>query len=306
MRATRKTIQKAALVLAVGFASMPGRAASVSADFLRLGNGARAAALGNASTALVNDATAIAWNPAALTRLKTKTATLMHASYLDSAYTYQFAAYGQSVGESLGIGVGVQYLSVGALPQTDLTGTEIGSFSPNDLAVSVGGALDFGGNSVGLTAKWIRSEIVNSAQTVAGDVGVLSAPLWDNRLRLGLVAANLGGGLKYDREKSDLPLVFRAGAALRVKTAWTLTVDAEKPKTGDSVFGGGSEYRWNVGPHWTLTGRLGYSNRAQDIQGVTGVSGGLGVLYKKIQIDYALVPYGDVGLTHLVSLTTYF
>jgi hypothetical protein len=306
MRVTPKTVRKAALGFALGLTALPGRAASVSADFLRLGNGARAAALGNASTALVNDATAIAWNPAALTRLKTKTATLMHASYLDSAYTYQFAAYGQSVGASLGFGLGVQYLSVGALPQTDLTGTEIGSFSPNDLAVSAGGAWSFGGNSVGLTAKWIRSEIVKSAQTVAGDIGFLSAPLWENRLRLGLVAANLGGGLKYDREKSDLPLVVRAGAALRVKTAWTLTADAEKPKSGDAVFGGGSEYRWTPGPRWTLAGRLGYSNRARDIQGVTGVSGGLGVLYKKIQIDYALVPYGDVGLTHLVSLTTYF
>lgn len=291
---------------AAGLAALPVRAATSAADFLRLGNGARAAALGNAHTGLVNDATAVAWNPAALVRLKTKTATLMHASYLDSAYTYQFAAYGQALGPRAGFGLGIQYLSVGDLARTDLTGAEVGSFSPNDLAVSAGGAWSFRGHSVGVVAKWVRSEIVNSASTVAGDVGFLTAPLWENRLRLGAVVANLGGGLKFDRETSDLPTLVRVGAAYRVSTPWAVALDAEFPRDGDPVFGLGSEYRWPLGDQWTVAGRVGYSDRAKDVEGLTGVSGGLGLGYKKLQIDYALVPYGDVGLTHLVSLTTYF
>src|SRR4051812_46483804 len=47
-----------------------GRAGTASADFLKLGVGARYLAMGEAATAVADDANAIFWNPANIARLK--------------------------------------------------------------------------------------------------------------------------------------------------------------------------------------------------------------------------------------------
>jgi hypothetical protein len=56
----------------------------------------------------------------------------------------------------------------------------------------------------------------------------------------------------------------------------------------------------------SLTGRIGYLTRALDTAGFNGVTAGVGFTYKDYQLDYAYVPYGDLGGTQRTSLTIRF
>src|SRR5262245_16293035 len=121
-------------VVCAGFNS--GSVGTTTANFLKLGAGARGEAMGEAYSAVVNDATALYWNPAGLTRVSSNDVSFMHAPYIASSY-YDYGAYAHRVGPHAG-GLAVQYFSAGRITETDATNTPVGSFSPNDLAVSLG------------------------------------------------------------------------------------------------------------------------------------------------------------------------
>ena len=170
---------------------------TTTAEFLQLGVGARAVAMGEAYSAAADDAGAMYWNPAALTNIKNRSATFMHAAYIGSSY-FDYAAYGQNLGSKGAYGVGLQYFSAGGIAQTDATGTDVGTFNPYDLAFSLGYArkLDglgpqfLNGYSIGLAGKFIQSRILTMAQTEALDFGMLSPAYLDGRLNLAFTMTN--------------------------------------------------------------------------------------------------------------------
>jgi hypothetical protein len=45
-----------------------------------------------------------------------------------------------------------------------------------------------------------------------------------------------------------------------------------------------------------------YTGTAGDVSGLTGVTFGAGLTRKGMGIDYSLVPQGDLGMTHWISL----
>src|SRR6266487_6212781 len=101
---------------------------TTAANFLKLGVGARALAMGEAYSAVADDANALYWNPAGLTRIYHAEATFMHAAYLANSF-YDYAAYGTHLGKHGALGAGVQYFSAGRITQTDVTGNDVGDFS---------------------------------------------------------------------------------------------------------------------------------------------------------------------------------
>lgn len=53
----------------------------------------------------------------------------------------------------------------------------------------------------------------------------------------------------------------------------------------------------------TVAGRLRYNLETMPgIAGVTGATAGVGLGYKSLDVDYAVVPYGELGLTNTVSV----
>src|SRR5262249_50217320 len=67
-----------------------GARGTASAQFLKLGVGARGESLGGAYAAEADGADALYWNPAALTRVYDGAATVMHAPYIASSF-YDYA-----------------------------------------------------------------------------------------------------------------------------------------------------------------------------------------------------------------------
>ena len=281
---------------------------TTAADFLELGVGGRAMAMGGAYTAVADGADALYWNPAALVRVQRHAATFMHAAYLDSSF-YDYAAYAQNLGRLGVFGLGFQYLNAGAITETDSNFNSIGSFTPYDLAASLGyarkieglGVLD--GFSLGGAVKYISSHILNSAQTAAVDAGVLSPAYLNQKLTLAFTVANLGGTLNYGDSPENLPLTFKAGSAYRIMPRWLASLDVGLPRNNGPYFAAGTEYVFPIKDDWKLSGRAGYSSQTMsDITGVSGVSAGLGFGSKILDVDYAFAPYGGLGITNRFSL----
>ncbi len=303
------------LIVAAFFLAMPLRAdfnsdakGTTAADFLKLGVGARADAMGGAYSAVADDSTALYWNPGALTRIpeKSGSATLMHAPYVASSF-FDYVAFAKNPSGDNAWGTSLQYFSAGAITQTDNNGIDLGSFTPYDMAVSAGYAHKFGLFSAGFSAKYIRSVILDAAQTAALDFGVVSAPLLNDKLRLSGVATNLGGKLKFEQESDRLPMAYRFGAAYQATKQWTVSSDLAMPVDDSPYIAIGTEYLWPVSRDWNLAARAGLNTSTiKDLNALAGASFGFGMDFQTITVDYALQPMGDLGLTHRLSVSFRF
>jgi hypothetical protein len=162
----------------------------------------------------------------------------MHAPYVASSF-FDYVSFAKNINGADAWGTSLQYFSAGAITQTDNSGFDQGSFTPYDMAASAGYAHRFDSFSVGASAKYVRSVLLTSAQTAALDLGVVSAPLCHDRLRLSGVVTNMGGKLKFDQESDRLPLAYRAGAAYQVNQRWLASADIVFPIDNSPLCGGG-------------------------------------------------------------------
>jgi tetratricopeptide (TPR) repeat protein len=289
------------LALALLGSGLPARAAQATAgaqpfSFLGLDSSARAAALGGAYTALAVDAEALHYNPAGLGFIVENEASAMHNQYFESATQEHLA-----VALRPGVAVSADILNYGSLSRTTYSSPNggLGTFSIMDTALTAGGGYAFGPVSLGAAAKWLRED--NDAtvgQAVAFDGGALWRLPWVPGLSLGAAAQNLGGKVRFQSTGEALPVTGRAGAA------WTfpafghqnsITADASKEGSDKVRFSGGVE----TVAGGSLALRLGYTTR---VDAGLGISAGVGWRGEAWSIDYAIAPYGDLGLTHRVGV----
>lgn len=298
----KRTVKASALCLAALLAGSPGRAASNAGsdpfDFLFIDANARAAALGGAYTALAADSNALLYNPAGLGRVPRHEATFMHNRYVEGVSQEYF-----SVASRYGLGASVNFLSFGEIPRTTVSqpaGTG-SSFGLTDLAVTGGYGKDIGGGlALGGAYKYIREHVDDvSATAHAFDAGLLWAVPWVAKLRLGASVQNMGGKVRFQRAREDLPLSGRVGAAYAFDwggRATTVSFDGFGQRYGRVQFGFGGE---------TILGgvmalRAGYTSRNETDMGLTA---GAGWIIHDLSVDYAVVPFGDFDLAHRLSVT---
>ena len=279
-------------------------AGTSAAQFLKLGAGARAAGMGEALAAAADDSTAIYWNPAGLARVNARSLSVMHAAWFEGI-TYDWISFAMPCRDRGVFGVGVQYLSYGSIKKTDNTGLETGDFSPADLSVSLSFAGKLLGFGLGANIKYISQKIINSAIAYAADFGAQyqSRDMLDNRLIFGLAVQNVGTKVKFISEEDPLPLNVKLGAAYSIKKNWLAVLDINAPVDNDVNYGVGTEYACSVNEAVSVLGRLGCNTRNKDTGGLNGLTSGLGVRYLDYSIDYAFVPYGELGNTQRISLS---
>ncbi len=121
--------------------------------------GARASALGGSFTSTTNDVNSIFYNPAALSTLNNSQASVGFFKYLldiNSGY----ASYTQKYKDLGYFGVGVRYMNFGSFDKYDEQTNNLGTFSPNDIAISLGYANSYNDKlNYGANIKFIYSSI---------------------------------------------------------------------------------------------------------------------------------------------------
>ena len=161
-----------------------------------------------------------------------------------------------------------------------------------------------GGKKVklGASGKFFSSDIDGiTASGIAGDAGIEFSGILFNGGRHAFVVKNIGSPISYITKEADLPLTLTFGNSLSL--SWvTFSADVGSIKGTGSVFSGGMEIRPVNGPHAGLAFRGGYTTRRNDADKLSGFSFGMGLRLGVVRLDYAWVPYGELGDTHAMSL----
>jgi hypothetical protein len=289
-------------------------AGTSAAQFLKVASGARGVALGEAFSALADDASALDWNPAGLIRIKSRSLTLMHSPYLASTYT-DFFSYAERAGEAGAWGVSFKYMNYGKITETDTSGVETGDFNPYEICANVGFATYITGFNkdpeerfvLGATGKLVRSELRASDSTVSSDIGILLPYLFENRFILAMSAQNIMGTLRYDKEEYPLPLMLRLGSVTRINDNFLVTADIVGPRDNAPYVAMGGELAAGLGRGAGFALRAGGNTRAVgDLRGFHNLTFGGGLKLGRYSIDYSFSPFGDLGTAHRISAALNF
>lgn len=245
---------------------------TATAQFLRLGQGARPQGMGGAFSAVADDVSASYWNPAGLAFLQKQEVTFTHLQFIESIKS-EYVAYALPLKKIKStLSAAFTYLNLGDFDKRDASGASLGSGSLSAMAASAGYSImltpQFG---AGVNAKYVQQDLdVETGSGVAFDAGLLFH-LMPERLSLGAAISNVGGKIKTGTESEDLPTTIRGGLAFRpIPKKLLLAVDAEQPLDSDLKIRLGSEYF--LVPLFAI--RLGYEQQASAGGGLTA---GLGI-----------------------------
>ncbi len=277
-----------------------------AADFLNVGYGARAVALGEAYTALAEGPESLHWNPAGLAREETPRLFFQGVPPSGGA---QVGDLGLSVptGKTGGLGASLRWAGAGDVNQTDESGNNLGTLNPQALAISLGYGRAIGERGQkpfawGINGRYVRSTLLDTADTVTGGAGILSSPFASNRGRWGLSYSG-GGKLTYDQRSESLPITWRVGGTFLLAERWRISSDGVFPSNDSAHWAIGTEYDIPLSAGVSFVERVGYNTRWRDpSNGLAGLSFGLGTRWDRFVLDYAYRIQGGWD-THVISLS---
>ena len=307
---------------------------TAAANFLKIGVGARAIAMGGAYVSLADEASAMFWNPAGIALIKGGEAFFNHSEWI-ADINFDYAGVVFSIPQVGTFGLNATFLSMADMERTtelypEGTG-QLFSAGSNALGISFARSLT-DRFSIGFNVKYINEHILNSSATgYAIDIGTLFITQFKG-MRIGANISNFGTKMQmsgrdllvqhdvdpqregnndrinadWKTDKFDLPLNLRVGISLDLlqnvdnNQLW-LSVDAVHPNDNVESLNIGGEYvLYNV-----LALRAGYASiRSEETE--KGLTLGAGLNYKfignvSVKIDYAYESFGRFNNLQKVS-----
>jgi hypothetical protein len=281
-------------------------------QFLKVGTGARAAAMGGAMAEVSFDANAMFYNPAGIAHIEGVADAVFNSTQWIADIQYNSVAAAYTFSNIGTFGLSAIYADYG----NDILGTmvannEQGYISTGNLNV---GAYDIGLSyakniteqfSIGGTVKYLYQHLgsnmmpdgTTKKNEVSGygfDFGTIFYPGFKS-FRFGISVNNFAKSFKYEQEEFSLPLTFTIGIAMNVldlvdipNQSLLIAVDATHPNDFSERMKLGAEYTFmNI-----FMGRVGYVTN-NDIE---GLSAGLGLKYDiaglNVKVDYS---YSDMN-----------
>ncbi|HEY5037784.1 MAG TPA: tetratricopeptide repeat protein, partial [bacterium] len=199
-----------------------------------------------------------------------------------------------------GIALAGKYFSYGTLQGRDETGSLAPDYNPYRLNLKAGGGVeilkDF---SFGVGFEGSQTQIAESTSwTFTADFGILFKPF--EKFRFGAAYENLGLS----------PTPGSVAAALHLGISYEVplnSIDSLLTAASGSIDPGGVNYL-EAGVEYSFHRRFflraGYQQPLSDngIGGLTRLTAGAGFAFSAFCLDYAYLPYGDLGMSHRISL----
>lgn len=292
-------------------------------QFLKIGNGTRQVAQGEASIAYIKDVNAIFWNPAATAGIQGNEAAFNYNKWIADLNVLSGA-------------VGIRFSNVGVftfsflqLDYGDLdealisstTGgldTRTGSvFSGGDLMLGFGFARYFTDKlSIGINIKYIREDLYTYSSSLwAFDVGSYYETGWKG-IRIAMSAQNFSGQARWmntleaEQQSYELPIIYRIGGSIDLFGGSNLLLGGNRYHkftfSFDAIHTNDYGERLNLGiEYWfleMLAIRGGYKFNYDE----GNLSAGLGILQGiagiTLKFDYAYVYNEYLNSTHRFSV----
>lgn len=281
------------------------------ATFLRVGAGPRAAAMGEAQVSVVNDAYSSYWNPAGLAALDRCDLEMTYQRSVEDVQEQNLAVAAPLLPRS-GIGAYATRVTVAPFAGFDASGNAAEDVDAN---ASVYG-LAYGRRLtprllMGGAFKVVRSSLgPSNASTHAFDLGALmvfplrrTSPRPGRNLSLGFALKNWGPALVYDQAKTRLPESYQLGAGFETSFSgrrFTAALDYNRSIADRSSY-------YTVGQEFWIARlvalRAGYRVGRDENSGVTA---GLAVSVRDLQISYAISPFGFLGNAQRLGISYRF
>lgn len=289
------------LLAAVAWVAAPTESAVAADDagapggFLRYGSSARGLGLGNAVTALADDAAASYWNPAGYARLRTMEFTAMGATLFEDTQ-YTFLTLGLPTDGFGSFALTGALLSSGEFERASLFEDLDESFNETASTFGISYARGNGRFSYGIHLKSVNHQLAGNAGSGFGaDLGVYLRP--HRTLSLGFAVQNaIQPEVKLDLEPETYARTLRAGSALHLLRN-KLMVSTEIVKTDDTQ----AELR--AGMEVWATRAFGLRTGFDAVREQS--SFGTAFRWENWQLDYSFLSH-ELGATHVMSATFRF
>lgn len=266
-----------------GVAADGGRTA---ADFLKVGFGARAAALGGAMVASTDGAEAAYWNPAGLGSMSSGgQVTFSHFSWYQDI-NVEHGAIGFRLNDDVALATSMMFLSYGQIDGYGIDG------QPTNQLVS---AYDWAGTvsaswqptsslAVGVGTRFINQKLDDiSASAFAFDIGLQLKQDWG---QMGIALTNLGDQMSFDNNPEPLPSQLSVGAALKpIGNNLTVALQLDRSRFGDLSFRNGIEVE--LEQKYFLRAGCRYMPDDQTRGLIQAPALGVGMKWGRSRVDYA-------------------
>ena len=263
--------------------------------FLRYGTSARGLAMGNAVTAIADDAASSYWNPAGFARLRTMEFTAMGATLFEDTQ-YTFFALGLPTQNHGSFALNGAYLRSGSFERATLFEDLPETFKQGSSFLGLAYARTQGRWTWGVNLKTISQDLAGNQGTGFGvDLGLYLRP--HSSLSLGFSLQNaIAPTVTLDQESERYPRTLRGGMALHLfHNRMLVSSDLVKTEEMQAKLRSGLEF-W---PARQFALRSGY-DAVRDQLGF-----GAAFRWENWQLDYAYLDH-DLGGTQVVSVTFRF
>lgn len=271
--------------------------ASQASSLQKRNTSARVAALGGNGASLDAGADSLLSNPAALAQIGGVELGLHHQSWLAGINQEVGTAAGPLSGGAWGLGLG--WVDYGSLDAVDETGEPQGSVTAQDYSVSGAWARAVGaGFSVGASLRYAQQSMAGEGSSQSFiDLGMhWKGSRWQAGVLFADVASSILGG---DRGPSALRSELSGDLSSHPGLLRCLAGFSAEPG-GLSRLQAGLESTF----YDRMTLRAGYEARlgATLVNGLSNATFGMGFVLGPAVLDYAYLPYGDLGAGHRLSL----
>ena len=274
--------------------------ASTQSNSLDNGNeAARSAAMGSAFTGVADDASALFSNPAGLGFLGQGQLFLNSDLWLVGTFQ-ETALAGLPTGGAGGFGLAAQYLDYGSMEGRDSVGSLTANYSANRLGLQAGWGYEILRHlSLGVGLSGLQTTLAGTGYTsFSSNLGIL----WKGPggIRVGASYVNTGwvspGGASEDAVNLGVSYELTLDSANHLLAA----VAGSLEPNAVNYLQAGAEYSIRDQVFLRLGCQVPLSDQA--LGGFTDLTAGVGFHLSGFSLDYAFLPYGDLGAAHRVSV----